>query len=343
MLYAGIDLHRRYLVVVVLDSSGAVVLERRLANDPGVILGCFGGLDEPMYAVVEAMGSWQWLHDLLVGEGIPTMLAHPFKVRAIAAARLKNDRIDARILADLLRAGLIPPAYVASPAVRTLRELLRHRAALVRMQTGLKNRLRALLAKRNLAVTATSLMSRKARAELAALKLTGTVRRELDQYLELLDHLAELIQHLNIEVERRALNNKSAKLLMTIPGVGYYIALMILAEIGDVRRFPSARKLASYAGLVPTTRSSGDHTYHGHITKQGSSWLRWAAIEVAMHLTRQAGPLRRVYERQRRRKGPKVARVALARKVLTYMYWMLKHNEPYDAQVRRLETVGVSP
>jgi len=169
------------------------------------------------------------------------------------------------------------------------------------------------------------------------------LRNEVSQCLELLDHLAELIQQLNIEVQRRALNNKSAKLLMTVPGVGYYIGLMILAEIGDVRRFPSARKLASYAGLVPTTRSSGGHTYHGRITKQGSSWLRWAAIEVALHLTRQPGPLRRFYERQRRRKGPKIARVALARKLLTYMYWMLRHNEPYDAQVRRLETVGVSP
>jgi transposase len=298
MFYAGIDLHRTYLVAAVLDNDGALVSERRLPNDAEVIRAYFGAFEESVRAVVEAMGSWHWLYDLLIEAGIPTTLAHPLKLRAIAEAKLKNDQVDARMLAHLLRTRLIPAAYVAPPAVRTLRELLRHRAALVRIGTQLKNRVRALLA----------------------------------------GHVGEL----DAEIRRRASDDPQAALLMTVPGIGYYLALLIVAEVGEVDRFVSARKLASYAGLVPTTRSSGGHTYHGRITKQGSSWLRWAMIEGAMQVARRPGPLRRFYQRQQRRKGAKVARVALARKLLTQIYWMLRNGKPYDAMVRRLEATGVS-
>jgi transposase len=342
MLYAGIDLHQKYMVVVVLDRDGALVDERRLPNDAEVIRAYFGGLGEPVRAVVEAMGSWHWLYDVLTEEGIATMLAHPLKLRAIAEAKLKNDQVDARMLAHLLRTGLIPAAYVASPAVRTLRELLRHRAALVRMGTQLKNRVRALLARRNVQLVGRSLMAGRTRQELAAVSLDAVARQEVTHCLALLDALAGHVGELDAEIRRRASDDPHATLLMTVPGIGYYLALLIVAEVGVVDRFVSARKLASYAGLVPTTRSSGGHTYHGRITKQGSSWLRWAMIESAMHVARRPGPLHRFYERHRRRKGAKVARVALARKLLTQIYWMLRNGEPYDAMVRRLEATGVS-
>jgi transposase len=342
MLYAGIDLHRRYLVAAVLDSDGVLVDERRVSNDADAIGAYFRAFAEPVQAVVEAMGSWHWLYDLLTAAGIPTTLAHPLKLRAIAEAKLKNDKVDARMLAHLLRTGLVPAAYVAPPAVRTLRELLRHRAALVRIGTTLKNRVRALLAKRNVRVASCSLMTATARTELAALPLDAVARQEVTQCVALLDELAKHIGELDTAIRHRAGADAQATLLMTVPGIGYYLALLILAEVGDVTRFPSARKLASYAGLVPTTRSSGGHTYHGRITKQGSSWLRWALIEAATHLARQAGPLRRFYERHRHRKGAKIARVALARKLLVQVYWMLRNEESYDAMVRRLQTAGVS-
>ena len=278
---------------------------------------------------------------MLTEAGIPTKLAHPWKLRAIAAAKLKNDQVDARMLAHLLRTGLIPAAYVAPPAVRTLRELLRHRAALVRIGTQLKNRVRALLAKRNVQLVGRSLMAKRTRQELAAVALDAVARQEMTHCLALLDALAGQVGELDAEIRRLASDDPQATLLMTVPGIGYYLALLIVAEVGEVERFHSARKLASYAGLVPTTRSSGGHTYHGRITKQGSSWLRWAMIEGAMHVARRPGPLRRFYERHRRRKGAKVARVALARKLLTQIYWMLRNEESYDAMLRRLEATGV--
>jgi transposase len=335
--YAGIDLHGKYSVAVVLDSAGAQVAEGRIPNDPAAYRAFFEAVEGPVEAVVESTGNWHWLYDLLESEGIETKLAHPAKVKAIAQARLKNDRIDAKILAHLLRTDLLPESYVPPKEIRALRELVRYRASLVRNQTRLKARIRWLLAKRNLRLEARTLMSVAGRAELEALALDPRARRELEQCLALLDHLEGYIRELNREIRGQAKDDDRAQLLMTVPGIGYYLALLILAEIGDIDRFGSARKLASYAGLVPTTRSSGGRTYHGRITKQGSVWLRWAMIQAVLHTVRQPGPIQRFYRKQLRRKGKPIARVAAARKLLTHLYWVLVNEEPYDEMVRRLE------
>lgn len=342
MYYVGIDLHKNYSIAAVQDSAGNSVLEERLPNEETAVREFFQEADAPLRVALESTMNWHWLYDLLEAEGIETKLVHPKGVKAIAAARLKNDRVDARMLAHLLRTNLLPESYVAPAEVRELRELVRHRAALVRMQTRLKNRIRALLAKRNLKLGARSLMSRVARRELAALPLAAGPRRELDQSLAVVDHLAQPIRELDAEIRSRAGKSPEAKLLMSLPGVAYYRALLILGEIGDVRRFPSARKLTSFAGLVPTTRSSGGRTYHGSLSKEGSAWLRWAMIQAAMHAVRKPGPLQRFYRKQVRRKGKKIARVAAARKLLKQVYWVLKNHEPYDAMLRRLEAAGAS-
>lgn len=337
MYYVGIDLHRNYSVAAVIDSEGRPVTEQRLPNEENTVREFFREAEAPLRVALESTMNWHWLYDLLEAEGIETKLVHPKGVRAIAAARLKNDRVDARMLAHLLRTNLLPESYVPPAEVRELRELVRHRAALVRMQTRLKNRIRALLGKRNLRLEARTLMSEAARKELAALPLTPLPRRELEQSLQLLDQLAEQVKELDTEIRGRAGESPEAELLMSVPGIGYYLALLIWGEIGEIHRFPSARKLASYAGVVPTTRSSGDRTYHGRITKEGSRWLRWAMIEAALHAVRQPGPLQRFYRKQFRRKGKKIARVAAARKLLTHVYWVLRNQEPYDAMLRRLE------
>lgn len=337
MVYVGFDLHGKYSVAVALDSGGSKVADARLLNDEQTVRGFVRGLPGPVQAVVESTGNWHWFYDVLESEGVETKLAHPLKVKAIAEARLKNDHVDARTLAHLLRTDLVPESYVPPPEVRELRELVRYRASLVRSQTRLKGRLRWLLAKRNLRLQARTLMSVAARAEWEALPLDARARREGEQCWALLDHLEACVREVNADIRARVRESQEAELLMTIPGVGFYLALLILAEIGDVHRFGSARKLASYAGLVPTTRSSGGRTYHGRITKQGSTWLRWAMIQAVMHTVRTPGPIQRFYRRQVRRKGKPVARVAAARKLLTQLYWVLNNQEAYPEMIRRLE------
>lgn len=342
MLHAGVDLHGKYSVVVVVDSTGARVAERRLANDPAAICEFFAGLPEATEAVVESTGNWPWFYDLLEAHGVATTLAHPKKVKAIAEAKLKNDRVDAHILAQLLRTDFIPASYVPPKAVRELRELVRYRASLVHLQTALIARVRWLLAKRNLRLESRTLRSRAARAELTALELDPRARQEVDQVMALLDQIETFVKGLNRQIQDRAGQDHDALLLMTIPGIGYYLALLILAEIGDIRRFPSARKLTSYAGLVPTTRSSGGHTYHGRITKEGSRWLRWAVGQAVLHTIRKPGPIQSFYRRQLRRKGRNIARVAATRKLLTHCFWVLRNQEPYGVMLRRLEAAGTS-
>ena len=282
MRYAGIDLHGKYSVVSIVDSAGKRICEDRLPNDATEVDRFFRRFT-PIRAVVESTGNWHWFFDTLQESGVQACLAHPYQVKAIASARLKNDRVDARILAHLLRSNLVPECYVPSPEIRTLRELVRYRVALVRLQSGLKRRLRALLAKRNLKIEARTLDSRRGREELKAFQVDARARQEIDQVLGLLEHMHRCELEVNREIRKKGGADPRIELLESVPGVGEFLALLILAEIGEIDRFASARKLTSYAGIVPATRSSGGHTYYGRITKQGSRWLRWAVIEAVMH------------------------------------------------------------
>jgi transposase len=170
------------------------------------------------------------------------------------------DVVDARILAHLPRTGLLPESYAPFPEVRRLRELLRHRAALVQMETGLKNRIRAVLARRNIRLHHRTLISQGAQRELEALQLPIETRKQLDQCIGLLLELRERVNELDRDIRQRAHLSPEAAIFMTAPGIGQYRALLILAEVGDIRRFPSARKLASYAGLVRRPAARRTHT-----------------------------------------------------------------------------------
>ena len=205
---------------------------------------------------------------------------HPLRCKAIASARLKNDKVDAAILAQLLRADLLPEAWIAPPAVRQLRALLRHRAQLVRLRTLLRNRIHAVLADHGHGRPA-GCWSGPGRAWLASLELPAVSREVIEDDLALIDALQVPIDRLDWEVRQRARSDPRVKVLTQLPGVGPFTALVILAEIGDITRFGSARKLASWAGLTPTVRGSDRTVRHGHISKQGSVWLRWVLCEAA--------------------------------------------------------------
>jgi transposase len=185
-------------------------------------------------------------------------LVHPSRWKAIASARLKNDKVDARTLAQLLRADLLPEAWIAPPEIRDLRALLRHRASLVRLATGRKNRVHAVLA-----------------------ELPPTPRAIIQDCCGVLDTLAGPIARLEGEIGALAKPDPRVQALMALPGVGKLTAMTLLAEIGDIGRFPTARKLCAWAGLTPQVRNSDRKVRHGHITKQGSPWVRWILQEAA--------------------------------------------------------------
>jgi transposase len=328
VLNYGLDVHKRYTSFCVMDDQGAIVREGRCLTEELPLHPTFS-LSGEKRAVMEAGGNWYSVYDRLEPLFQELVLAHPLRVRAIAAARVKTDAIDARTLAHLLRSDLIPAAYVPPREVRDLRELLRYRLDLVKQRTSLKNRVHALLAKEGLAAPVTDLFGRQGRRWLDALAFPPQQRFQLQGYLTVLDCLTAQIRAADELVTAKCAANPVAKLLDTIPGVGSLSALIMFAEIGDIQRFTSPEKLCSFAGLAPRVHSSGGKTRRGPITKQGPSALRWVLIEAAHFAVRRPGRLQRLYLRLRRGKHPSVAITACARELLVAVYHIWKRGEAF--------------
>ena len=291
-----------------MDEKGKVAKQAKFTNDPEGVEAFMEGLTEAQVAM-EAGYCWQPIYDALEDSGHDVRLAHPKEVKAIAKARVKTDKIDSQTLAHLLRADLLPESYVPPPDIRDLRDRVRRRAFLVNMRTMVKNRVHSEHAKRGVRL-GVSLWTREGRALLRGLALEA-----VDQVLPVLDTLDDQIAVISRDLKRRCGEDPRARLLTTIPGVGYYTALLIVSEIGDVNRFPDSGKLCSYAGLVPTVRRSGGTTRHGGITKEGSRWLRWGLSQAVHVHIRSETNLTRFYRHLAGKKPRQVAVMATARKM----------------------------
>ena len=324
--WVGIDLHRRRSQIAIIDEQGELTLQKRIPTGRETITELLGD-PEGTHVAFEATYGWEWLAELLEDAGFDVHLAHPLRTRAIAAARVKTDAIDARTLAHLLRAGLLPEAYIAPPELRDLRDLLRHRATLVHLRTSIKNRVHALLARQGILPEYSDLFGAAGREYLTTLALPDGPRRRLDSLISLIGDFDREITETTREIDRRAKADERVKLLRQIRGIGPYTAMLIIAEIGEVRRFPTAKHLCQWAGLTPTVRSSDGKARLGHISRQGSTILRWALSEAAQHTPTGGGPLRAQYERIAKRRGSKIAKVAIARQILTLCYYGLRDGE----------------
>jgi transposase len=320
-VYVGIDVHRKRSQVAVIDQGGEVLANRNVPNGVKPILSVIGGLPSGTPAAFEAAFGWGWLLEVLEGYGFEPHLVHPLQCKAIASARLKNDKAGAAILAQLLRADLLPEAWIAPAGVRQLRALLRHRAQLVRLRTLLRNRIHAILADHGHGRPA-GCWSGPGRQWLASLELPAVSREVIEDGLALIDALQQPIDRLDGELHQRARSEPAVNVLTQLPGVGVFTALVLLAEIGDITRFGSARKLASWAGLTPTVRGSDRTVRHGHISKQGSVWVRWVLCEAAQTAKRHPD-FAASYQAIARRRGKKIATTAIARKLLTRAYHLL--------------------
>ncbi len=328
--YAGLDLHRSMSVIVLKDAQGQLICQGRVDNDPVALERFFAPhLEEPIVVALEATTNYAWMYDTLERLGCRVELAHPLKVRAIASARIKTDRIDANILCDLRRANLLPTSYVPPPPIRDLRELLRHRMRLVHDRTQVKNRLTTLLTKANLQAPGTDPFGVKGRRYLAEIPLSPMLDWQRKDGLAQLDFLNSQVHRIDRQIQVIAKKYAQVPCLTAIPGIGIFSALLILAEIGEIARFPSAKQLVSYAGLAPGVYQSAE-TRHGRgITRQGSRYLRWILGQNAQHAIRRPGPLRQTYLRLSKGKGHGKAVVAVARKLLVGIYAVLHDGKPF--------------
>jgi transposase len=251
---------------------------------------------------------------------------------------VKNDVRDAADLADLLRMGRLPEAWIAPPEVRELRELVRHRAKLVTVRSGFKAGVHAVLAKQGLHLQVQDLFGPAGRVELAAAPLDRAYRARVNAYLRLVDTLDVEIELAGGWIAARLATDRGYRVIQAIPGVGPTWAAVFVAEIGDVTRFVSARHLCSWAGLTPRHRESDTTVHRGPITKQGSTLVRWAAVEAAQRIPPSAGWLVSTRSQITARRGRNIATVAVARKLLTLVYYGLRDGHIRAVEPRPAET-----
>jgi transposase len=310
----GIDLHREFIVMSAIRDNGEAIEPAKIAcRESESIVEIIGSLT-PFRAVIEASGTYRWLYDLLRPHGV-VLLAHPLRLRAMIQRRSKTDKLDAQLLANLLRINQIPLAYVPPEPYQRLRDLVRCRARLAQDRARAKIKLRDLLARNNRQSPFITPFGKRGLAWFRGqdFGLVGNMLRD-----ELLARLAHYDQQIAVFDEQLAgcrAEFPQVQALADIHGIGLYSALLIVAELGEVERFRTAKQVGAYAGLTSRVHQSGGHCYQGSITRQGSPWLRWILVEAAMKAVRQDAALKNFYTRVRKRSSAKIARVAAARKL----------------------------
>jgi len=339
-IYVGIDVHKRFCQAALMDDSGAVIRELKFENTlEGAhrLVNIARSIDRHVKAVVEPSANyWIKIYDRLEDEGVEVKLTNPSRTKAIAEAKIKMDKLDARTLAYLLKGDLVAESYVPTRKNRMRRTLIRHRASLMKMRVEVKNRIHTILDKYDLSYECTDLFGKEGLEWLRDLTLPEIDDHILESNLQILEALNEQVRGADIRIAKDAVNEEQVKLLMTMPGVDYYAAMILLSEIGDVKRFASPEKLVSWVGLAPQVHQSGENQWTGRITKKGSKRARWILIQCA-HTARQHDPkMREFYERIERKHGSRKAIIAAARKMLSIMHVMLTRNEPYHGENRRL-------
>ena len=326
-MYLGIDVHKRYTQVAVMDEAGEIVEEVRVEN---------ANLDDlaqryaGAQAALEATSNYYHVHDTL-SEHLDVAVAHPKELNQIADTDKKTDRVDAKELARMVRLNSVPESYVPTDQIREARALVRGRQTLVENRTKYTNKIHGLLSDHGITEDVKPL-NVEGREFLRELSLPTPWDALLESYLEMTETLTDEIRKLEETIEERAGSLKETQLLMTIPGVSYYTALTIYAELGEIDRFDGDKEVVSYVGLNPVIRESGDSRIEGSISKRGSGRVRWLLVQAAHTAVHNCSDeyLSRFYDRLASRKNSQKAIVATARKMLVSIYHMLDRKEVYD-------------
>ena len=337
----GMDTGKRYSWFKAIDAeSGQTLKEAKLFNDEENFISFLKDLPRPIRLVMEATANWQYFYKCFEDVVEEIQMAHPLKTKAIASAKIKTDRIDSGILAQLGMADLVPQAYIPPQDVRDLREILRHRAFMVALQTRVKNRIHSYLWKLGINCEYTDLFGKSGLKWLKSLDLREPFNTLIAQDLKILETLREEIKKTTKKIDALAKEDERVKLILPIKGIGKYSAMLILAEIGDIHRFPSPKNLISFAGLCPSTHQSGKVFYNGRITKQGSKWLRWILVEASQRYGKVPGKFGHIYRRISMKKGPKTAKVAVAREILKCIYYCLKRGVVFEERWKPVKSVS---
>ena len=323
--FVGIDLHKKFMQVALMDSGGKVLQNKRVECDLKCVAKEFSRLPANARYVIESSSVWYGMYRFLRGRlGLDVMLSNPLATKRIANSKKKTDRVDAEVLADLLRGGYIAGCYVPDEKTVDERQLVRYRDKVVRERTRTKNGIHAILLQKGIKIPGQPFSSQYIRE----LHKIGDWR--IEKQIGTIAFLNRDIADCDGRIRDAVSENRSAKILKTVPGIGDVTALALASEIGGISRFSDMDHLASYFGLVPSVRDSADTVHHGRITKEGNSLVRHLLAEaVIVHVTfarnrKTPTPISRFYERLSKKRGGSKAKVAAAAKMTRIVFWMLK-------------------
>ena len=354
MNHLGIDVGKRICRVALKDDRGNILDEFFFGNSYQGMLELIKRIHDhgtkKCNAVLESTGNmWMRIHDTLEDNGIDTILANPYKTKIIAQAKIKSDKLDARILSDLLRTGLVYESYVPVKEFREKRSLVRHRIALSRTKTKLANKIHAILDKYEYRTKLTDIFGKSGNEWLKSLSISPIDRIILNTTLTSIETIDNQIDIVSKEIAKYAWkDSQDIKILLSITGIDIFSAMLISTEIVDIKRFATPWKLVSYAGLSPSTRESSGKIKTGRITKQGSPLLRWILVQCALSAIRHDHHMRTFYERIKQSKGHGKAIVATAKEMLVAIWYMLTRYQlyryinktRYEQKLERLKKIG---
>ena len=328
--YVGIDLHKAFSVACFVDRKGKVLDTVTFdTTRTGLKKFAQNQLDKECRVAFESTTNSWGVVDILRPYVKSIVVSNARKTKAIAEAKIKTDKVDARVLAQLLRVNFLPEIWIPDEKTIYLRRLMSRRRKLVQQRTSIKNRIHSVLHQLIVKEPKGDLFNPNGLVWLSGVALPEWGRASIDSDLRLIEHLNEELKLLEKDIAKQSYAEDKVKLLMTLPGVDMNTAITLVAALGDISRFKNADKAASYIGLTPSTRQSAYKCYNGHITKQGNSNARWMLIQAAQTIRRHDGPIGNFYRRIATKKGNNIAVVAAARKLVVYAWHMIKNNEPY--------------
>jgi transposase len=322
----AIDSHKESVQVHRIDENTNPVLRERYPTTQEGLERLLEGVRGSV-CVLEACSTSYPIYDFLTSKGVEVKVAHPLLLKSISGLK-KTDKVDAERMALMLKAGIIPLAHIPSQKVRMDRDLVRQHISLVEQRTREKNRVHALLLRYGVKVPKKIVFGKK--RNWLNDEIPFEVKPVLEQCLEHIDYLNRLLCQVDKRIGEKAVAIPDCVLLVSVPGVAYFSALLIVSFIDGIERFGSSEQLVSYAGLTPRISQSGEKTILGHISKQGTRELRWVLTQCAWVAVRQKGKFRKFYLKKKRKIGKKKALIAVARKMLTAIYYMLRRKESFN-------------
>ena len=325
------DIHKQFTVAVAKDKDGNKLAEDKFDNNKNNFHKFLRDFpSEETRIVIESSSIWEYIYEILEEMSYEVKLANPLKTRAIAEARIKTDHVDAETLCDLLRANLIYESYIPPKEVRNLRNIMRQRKAIVKGRTQIKNKIHAVLLMNGIKLPFKTLCNKAVEWVIEEIKIIS-IKSILVSYINILEQYNFEVKKVDEKIIDIAIKNKQANLLMTIPGIGSIRAIEIIAEIGEIHRFPSSNRLASYAGLVPSIKQSGSSLRFGRLVKQSNKNLKSVFIETSWNLIRpkEGNRFRNFYLKLSKKKGKQKAICAVARKLCCTVHAMLRKNQEF--------------